>query len=98
MTSNLLIAAYLTVAAASCATAAKAPASETPKEAPKPASNTVNGYDFAGPQTLVAPKPGMICTMELKPEQAACHEAGGKAIKADKCRILCSVPIKSKNP
>jgi hypothetical protein len=96
MTSIFLVTAYLTLAAASCATAAKSPATEPPKETSKPVSDTVNGYDFAGPQRLAAPKPGMICTMELKPEQAACHEAGGKAIKADKCRILCSVPIKIK--
>ena len=93
-----LTAALVVVAASSCATPAKDPTSDSPKELPKPVSDTVSGYDFAGIQTLPMPKPGMICTMELKPEQAACHGAGGKTIKADKCKILCSVPIKNQSP
>ena len=98
MTFNFLLISFLAIVAASCATAAKNPHPEETTETSKPVSDTVKGFDFAGPQILPAPKPGMICTMELKPEQAACHEAKGKVIKADKCKILCSLPIKKPSP
>ncbi len=60
------------------------------------ATNDLNGYDFSGPKTMEAAPKDMICTALVRAEEVACQDVKGKTILANKCQVMCSIPIAPK--
>lgn len=53
----------------------------------------VIGFGFEGIVTAKVAKKDQVCAALVRPEEEACHAVGGKKIKADGCKFLCSKPI-----
>ncbi|MFO0674979.1 MAG: hypothetical protein U0169_00455 [Polyangiaceae bacterium] len=55
----------------------------------------IAGYDFGGPDVVLAPGPREACTAATNATADACIAAGGQFRRAEGCDVICSVPIAS---
>lgn len=96
MIKRSLVIALSFLAVSACKTASKDSGTDLAAARVARGSSQIIGYDFTGLKAMNPAKRDMICTQEVKAEDEACREAGGKSIWAENCKVMCSIPIAPK--
>lgn len=93
---RVILSLGLAMSLSCCKSRASEDSSELADGSKSKKAKVIQGYDLTGFKTLDAAPKDMICTTVLRPEEAACQDAGGKTFWADKCKPLCSIPVAPK--